>query len=114
MEYRQGSGDKSVHVHTTPDDWSDADGRFRPSRDAHSQRPQRPPQSPQAPQVQQAAEALGGLLGRSVCVVAGLALTLIGIPMLILPGPGLLTLATGAALLGAGLAPSTSARITRC
>jgi len=114
MEYKQGSSDKKVHVHTTPDDWSDEHSNFRQPHTAYSQQTPRSPYAAPSQQAPQMSQKLGGLVGRSICLVAGLALTLIGIPMLILPGPGLLTLATGAALMGAGLAPSADVRVMRC
>lgn len=47
-----------------------------------------------------ATRSLGSVMGGFVQMAAGAGLVLIGIPMLMLPGPGLLTIAAGA-LLGA-------------
>ena len=45
----------------------------------------------------------GSMLGGLVQIAVGAGLVLIGIPMLILPGPGLLSIAAGMALAGNGM-----------
>ena len=98
---------KTIHIHTTPDDWSDAPAQHSSVFEYVSAKPASPTPEPSVE------TRVRGFLGRAVNIVAGTALVAIGIPMLIFPGPGLLTLAAGGALLMAGLAPSMEARICR-
>lgn len=81
---------------------------YAPAGSAASARPQAAPRPEQVRATvieggPAAAAGSGGKLGAAAQVVAGGAIALVGIPMLILPGPGLLAIAGGVVVAANGI-----------
>lgn len=79
-----------VIIHTTPDDWSEP-GTAAPKHSTSSNA---------------SSKAVAGeksLIERLLLLVVGIVLVLVGIPMLILPGPGLVAIVAGGACIASAL-----------
>lgn len=100
MDEQNKNTERYSHVQTTPEDWSDANAPHAPrvnSGQAHTYSPsgrvyefaQHEAKQNENPQ---------GCASRTISLVLGLIIILIGIPMLICPGPGLLVITIGAGM----------------
>lgn len=83
-----------VVIHTTPDDWSEP-GTAAPKHSAS--------ESTSSNASSKAVAGEKSLIERLLLLVVGIVLVLVGIPMLILPGPGLVAIVAGGACIASAL-----------